>query len=216
MYVPHHHEQTDLATLHTLIVAHPLGAWVTPGVDGLTANHVPFELDPARGPYGTLVCHVARANPVWHTFSKSVESIVLFQGADHYVSPSWYPSKQAHGKVVPTWNYMVVHAYGMPRIVEDRDALLRHLTQLTDTHEHHRPTPWKVTDAPPEFVDQLLNAIVGIEIPIARLVGKWKLSQNRPEADRQGVAAGLRSLGTPESETMAGWILGKTPPPTQP
>jgi len=192
MYVPQHFEETDRAVLHALIQAHPLGTWVTPGDDGaLIANHVPFLVDAERGEHGTLVAHVARANPVWRSFSRSSDSIVVFQGAHAYVSPSWYPGKQAHGKVVPTWNYAVVHAHGRPQAIDDRDWLLRLVSRLTDTNEAAQARPWKVADAPSDYIDQMLKAIVGIEIPIARLEGKWKLSQNRPEVDRLGVAAGL-------------------------
>jgi predicted FMN-binding regulatory protein PaiB len=148
MYMPKHHEETDVGVLYALIGAHPLGTWVTQGDGELVANHIPFLLDPTRGPLGTLVAHVARANPVWRSFSAAVPSLIAFQGAECYITPSWYASKRAHGKTVPTWNYAVVHAHGLPRAIEDADWLLRHVTALTRTHEAKRDAPWQVTDAP--------------------------------------------------------------------
>lgn len=191
MYIPKHHEESDISILHALIKSHPLGTWVTYSDGELIANHIPFLLDPARGEHGTLVGHVARANRVWQSFSATVDSVVIFQGAETYISPSWYPSKHAHGKAVPTWNYAVVHAHGLPRAIEDREWLLSHVNQLTDVHEAQQALPWKVSDAPQDFTDRLVQLIVGIEIPIAKLVGKWKVSQNRPEPDKLGVVAGL-------------------------
>ncbi len=135
MYIPAHHAEPDIAVLHALIRAQPLGTWVTQGEGELLANHVPFLLDESRGEHGTLVAHVARANPVWRSFSKSVASVVVFQGAQTYITPSWYASKREHGKVVPTWNYAVVHAHGMPRAIEDRDWVLALVSRLTKTHE---------------------------------------------------------------------------------
>lgn len=206
MYMPKHHEETDAGVLHALIRAHPLGTWVTQGGGELIANHVPFLLDAARGEHGTLVAHVARANPVWRSFSATVPSLIAFQGAECYITPSWYPSKRAHGKTVPTWNYAVVHAHGLPRAVEDAEWLLRHVNALTNTQEAERDAPWKVADAPREFVDKMLESIVGIEIPIMRLVGKWKVSQNRPTADKQGVVAGLNERGDADSREMAALV----------
>ncbi|MBA3598003.1 MAG: FMN-binding negative transcriptional regulator [Methylibium sp.] len=206
MYAPAHHAVTDLAVLHALIRARPLGTWVTQGEGELIANHVPFLLDENRGEHGTLVAHVARANPMWRSFSKSVASVVIFQGAQTYITPSWYASKREHGKVVPTWNYAVVHAHGMPRAIEDRNWLLALVSRLTKTHEAARAQPWQVSDAPADFIDRQLQAIVGIEIPITRLVGKWKVSQNRPAADRLGVVAGLLERDEAESTEMAALV----------
>jgi transcriptional regulator len=203
MYVPKHHEETDLGVLHALIRAQPLATWVTQGDGELLANHIPFLLDPGRGEHGTLIAHVARANRAWQSFSTSVESLVVFQGPQTYITPSWYPSKHAHGKAVPTWNYAVVHAHGMPRAIEDADWLLAHVSALTDLHEGEQALPWKVTDAPKDFIERLLQSIVGIEIPISRLVGKWKVSQNRPAADRLGVVAGLLSREDAQAREMA-------------
>jgi transcriptional regulator len=203
MYIPKHHEQTDRTTLHDLIRAHPLGAWVTLCNGELVINHVPFLLLADRGEHGTLVCHVARANPVWHSFSTSQRSIVSFQGADAYITPSWYPSKHAHGKAVPTWNYTVVHAHGTPRAIEDREWLLAHVTQLTNANERGQAVPWQVSDAPGDYIERLLEMIVGIEIPIDALVGKWKVSQNRPDPDKRGVAAGLSERAREDDPAMA-------------
>jgi len=207
MYVPAYHAETDTAVLHALMRAQPLGTWVTPSEGGLIANHIPFLLDESRGEHGTLIAHVARANPAWQQCSKTVESIVIFQGAQSYITPSWYPSKHAHGKAVPTWNYAVVHAHGLPRVIEDRDWLLAHVSAMTDTQEQrHQAVPWKVSDAPADFVERMLQSIVGLEIPITRLTGKWKVSQNRPEADKLGVVAGLMSRPDADSRDMAALV----------
>jgi transcriptional regulator len=203
VYVPSHFEETDLGVLHALIRAQVLGAWVAPGEAELIVNHVPFLLDAERGEHGTLMAHVARANPVWQSFSRQQESVVVFQGPQGYISPSWYASKQEHGKVVPTWNYAVVHAHGMPRVIDDPDWLLAHVSRQTELQESKRGLPWRVSDAPREFIDGLLKAIVGIEIPITKIVGKWKVSQNRPAADRLGVVAGLQARGDAAAQEMA-------------
>lgn len=203
MYTPRHFEEPDIDVLQALMRSHPLGAWVALVEDGLVVNHIPFLVDATRGEYGTLVGHVARANPIWKSFARGIASVVIFQGPQAYISPSWYPSKQAHGKVVPTWNYAVVHAHGVPSTVEDRTWLRQHVAQLSAVHEADRPVPWSVSDAPPEYVGAMLEAIVGIEIPIARLQGKWKTSQNRPLPDRLGVIAGLQERGDAGSRQMA-------------
>ncbi|QYF95910.1 FMN-binding negative transcriptional regulator [Massilia sp. PAMC28688] len=200
MYEPKHFLETSLPVLHALIEAHPLGTWVTHADGQLAANHIPFMLDRSRGEFGTLVAHVARANDVW---SARGESLVVFQGSDAYISPSWYASKQEAGKVVPTWNYAVVHAHGRVRVIEDAAWLLRHLADMSARHEAARELRWKLSDAPSDFIERLLPAIVGIEIPITRLTGKWKVSQNRSQADREGVVAGLRAQADHESNAMA-------------
>jgi transcriptional regulator len=203
MYIPQLHEETDLTVLHAWMRLHPLGTWATQGEGELIVNHVPFLLDATRGPYGTLLCHVARANSVWQSFSKTVPSVIVFQGPDTYISPSWYPSKQLHGKVVPTWNYAVVHAHGIPVLMQTQAQLMQQITQLTATHESNQAIPWQVADAPADFVEQMSRQIVGIEIPITRIFGKWKVSQNRSAADRSGVVAGLKASAVPESVQMA-------------
>ena len=202
MYLPKHFEETRVPVLHDLIRTHPLATLVmlTPG--GLDANHIPFEIDPAPAPFGTLRGHVARANPLWRTVT-DVEALAVFQGPDLYISPSWYVTKQETGKVVPTWNYAVVHAHGPLRVIDDRAWLRAFVAALTNRHEAGRRDPWKVTDAPADYVDSMVTAIVGIEIPITKLIGKWKVSQNRPEQDRAGVVEGLRRDGGESAEAMA-------------
>jgi transcriptional regulator len=201
LYLPAHFEQADTAALHALMRAHPLATLVSQGPDGLSADHVPLDLDPAAGPHGTLRGHVARANPLWRQ-AAGRPVLVVFQGPQAYVTPSWYPSKAATHKVVPTWNYVVAHAHGALRTVEDAPWLLALVQRLTDHHEAPRTPPWSVGDAPADYVQALLRAIVGIEIPLERLVGKWKLSQNRDAADRAGVARGL-SEGDAEAAALA-------------
>jgi transcriptional regulator len=208
LYIPKHYEERDVALLHALIDAHPLGAWVTTGGAGLVANHIPFLIDPARGEFGTLVGHVAKANPVWRSLSGADESVVIFQGPDAYVSPSWYPSKKEHGKVVPTWNYAVVHAFGSPQAIHDHAWLMALVERLTTKHEFGRTAPWKVTDAPTDYVSRRLDVIVGIEIPIRRIEGKW-VSQNQPLPDKMGIVAGLEAEGRPESVDMARLVAGR-------
>lgn len=203
MYVPKHFEETRLDVLGRLIHDHPLAALVTLGREGLSANHIPLELDPAPAPLGTLRGHVARANPVWRDFSRDVEALAIFQGPQAYISPAWYETKRETGKVVPTYNYIVVHAYGPLRIVEDRAWLRRLVERLTNRHEAGRPEPWKVTDAPAEYIEQMLGAIIGIEIPLTRLVGKWKVSQNRPEVDRDGVVSALGEMDDQDARAMS-------------
>lgn len=208
MYIQKHFEATDPAVLQALMREHPLATWVTQGDGELIVNHVPLLLHAGEGPHGTLRGHLPRANSASTAFSRTVNSVFVFHGVQAYITPSWYASKQEHGKVVPTWNYAVVHAHGMPRIIEDKTWLLAHLQALTDEHESGRDLPWKVTDAPPDFIDRTMDALVGIEIPIARLEGKWKVSQNRGEADRRGVIAGLRGAtgGGDASRDMAALV----------
>jgi transcriptional regulator len=194
MYLPAHFEETRVPVLHRLIREQPLAAVVTLGSAGLTANHISVDLDPGPQPFGILRGHVARANPMWRDFSSEAGALAIFQGPQLYITPSWYQTTKETGKVVPTWNYVVAHASGALRIIEDREWLRTFVTHLTSRFEDGRPFPWKVADAPKEFIDKQLEAIVGIEIPIAKLVGKWKASQNRPQADREGVAEGLREM----------------------
>jgi transcriptional regulator len=207
MYQPSYFEENRPAVLHGLVRRHPLGLLITQGADGnLSANPVPFLLDADRGPHGTLRCHVARANPAWHEARRDVESLVVFQGPQAYVSPNWYASKAESGKVVPTWNYVIVQARGRLAVVEDPAWLRRLVGELTARHEAPQPAPWQVDDAPTDYVDTLLKAIVGIEIELSTLVGKWKVSQNRPAADRTGVAQALSAQGGDEATAMAGEV----------
>jgi transcriptional regulator len=201
MYLPSHFEQHDTATLHALMRAHPLATLVSTGPEGPTADHVPLAFDAGAGAHGALLGHVARANPLWAAAAGS-PVLAVFHGPQAYVSPSWYPGKATTHKVVPTWNYAVVHAHGMLEVVEDAPWLRALVGRLTAHHEAPRPTPWSVDDAPDDYVQQMLRAIVGIRIPIERLIGKWKVSQNRSAADRQGVADGLGE------HPMAGLVRG--------
>lgn len=203
MYLPAHFKEERLPVLHDLIRSNPLATFVTLGAEGMVANHIPFLLDAERGPNGTLVGHVARANPLWKNTRAEVETLAVFTSADAYISPSFYPTKRETGMVVPTWNYAVVHAWG-PLVVHDDAEWLRGLvTRLTNTHEAKSKVPWEVTDAPADFIDKMLKAIVGIEIPIQRIEGKWKVGQNRTSADREGTVAGLHGVGTPQANAMA-------------
>jgi transcriptional regulator len=202
MYLPKHFEETRVPVLHGLVRTHPLGALVAPTPSGLDADHIPFEVDPAPAPFGTLRGHVARANPVWRE-ARDAEVLVIFQGPSTYVSPGWYPTKQESGKVVPTWNYAVVHAHGPLRVIDDRAWLRAFVERLTSRHEADRAAPWQVTDAPADYIEGMLGAIVGIEVPVRRLVGKWKVSQNRPAHDRAGVADGLSREGGRDAGAMA-------------
>lgn len=206
MYVPQHFDETRLDRLHGLIRSHPFATLVVSTSAGLDANHIPFEIDTQPQPYGTLRGHVARANPVWREFKSDAEVLVIFQGPQAYVSPSWYETKRRTGQVVPTWNYVVVHAYGRLRVMDDRAWLRDFVERLTERHEASRPSPWKVSDAPAEYIDKMLGAIVGLEIPLTRLIGKWKLSQNRPGADQNGTVEGLQREGGSAERAVAEWM----------
>lgn len=204
MYLPAHFAQHDTSKLHALMREHPLATLVTVGPDGPTADHVPLEFDAASN---TLRGHVARANPLWQA-AAGQQVLAVFSGPQAYVTPSWYPTKAVTHQVVPTWNYTVVHAHGRLRAVEDAPWVHALITRLTDEHETGRLQPWAVTDAPEDFVHKLLRAIVGIEIPVDRLVGKWKVTQNRSQADRLGVADGLAAEPRPEARALAPIVRG--------
>jgi transcriptional regulator len=203
MYRPPAFREDRLEVLHALIASHRLGTIVTNGPDGLEANHVPFTLDASRGQYGTLKAHLAKANTQLAALQDGGEALVIFQGPETYITPSWYPSKLDHGKVVPTWNFVTVHAWGRPVIIETPGWLLAQISELTDANEGKRPAPWAVSDAPETYVASQLKGIFGIEIEITRIEGKWKTSQNRPEGDRVGVAEGLSAEGHTD---MAEWV----------
>lgn len=209
MYLPKHFEQNDPAALAALMRAHPLATLVSQGEDGLTADHLPLEFDAHSGPHGTLRGHVARANPLWRR-AAGRPVLAVFRGEEAYVTPSWYPSKAATHQVVPTWNYAVVHAHGPLRVVEDAPWLHALVSRLTAHFEAPRATPWAVSDAPEPYVQAMLRAIVGIEISVERLLGKWKLSQNRSEADRNGVLQGLMQ-GDASAQATARRMLGDEP-----
>jgi transcriptional regulator len=206
MYVPAHFAEQRLEVLSQLIRERPLGTLVTLSSSGLNANHLPFELAPEPAPWGTLRGHVARANPVWHDFIKEVDGLVIFHGPSTYVSPAWYPTKDSTGEVVPTYNYLAVHAYGPLHIIDDAAWLRALVGRLTDRFEAPRAQPWQVGDAPADFINKQVQAIVGIEIPVAKLLGKWKVSQNRPEIDRAGVVNELTRATDADSLAIADWV----------
>ena len=213
MYLPSHFEEKRPEVLHALLHAHPLGLLVTQGQSGLQANPVPFVLDadPAGGP-GVLRAHVARANPVWREARTDTDSLVVFQGAQAYISPGWYPSKAEHGKVVPTWNYCIVQGRGLLRVIDDAAWVHTYVTRLTQRHEASQARPWAVADAPPDYIETMQRAIVGIEITLTALTGKWKTSQNRSAADREGVARGLAQRSGSDAAEMAALVAGSATP----
>jgi len=190
MYQPELFRVDDAERMHALMRARPFATLVSAGSAGLYATHLPTVLK-NEGPYGLIECHLARANPHWKDLAAVPEALVIFQGAEGYITPNWYSSKVETGKVVPTWNYAVVHAYGRPQVMDDRAWLRRHVTALTAQQESGEERPWSVSDAPESFVEAMLRGIVGFRLPIARLEGKWKMSQNREMKDREGVVAGL-------------------------
>ena len=200
MYLPKHFAQTDIAALHALMDAHPLATLVTHGPEGIDANHVPLHLDAGASPNGTLRGHVARANPLARAAAVDVEILAIFQGPQSYISPTSYATKAEHGKVVPTWNYTAVHAWGRLRLIDDPQWLLAQVRTLTTTHEAALPHPWQVSDAPADYIEKILGAIVGIEIVIDRLVGKWKVSQNQPPVNQASLVAAL--AGQPMAELI--------------
>ena len=200
MYQPQHFREDDPGVQHALIRAHPLGLLVTVGSSGLEANHIPFVLDPSAA---VLQGHLARSNPQWQGFDPATEALVVFQGPEAYITPSWYAVKAETGKVVPTWNYAVVQVHGRLRVIDDRDWLRAQIEALTRSQEDRREHGWQVTDAPASYVEAQIKGIVGIEIVITRIEGKWKVSQNRPERDRAGVVAGLREDGDEARRAMA-------------
>lgn len=191
MYVPPHFREDHTDILHQFIRCTGLATLVTLTKDGLIASHVPMLLEPEPAPYGTLIGHLAGPNP--QARGAIGEALTIFLGPDAYITPSWYETKRKTGKVVPTWNYAAVHAAGPISFFDDRPRLLDVVTRLTQRHESDRPAPWAVSDAPEDFIQSMLRGIVGFTIPIARLEGKWKMSQNRPQADRAGVVAGLQA-----------------------
>ena len=210
MYTPTSYREERLEVLHALMAAHPLGALVRMAQDGLCADHLPFEIAPAtpEAPFGTLRAHVARANPLWR--SDGVETMVIFQGPHAYITPAWYAEKELSGEEVPTFDYTVVHAHGTLRVIDDRDWLLAFLERLTTRHEADQPQPWQVGDAPPAYIDKLLKAIVGIEIPLARLEGKWKMEQKNSLQDQARVASELSRDSMPEAARQLAALMAKS------
>ena len=198
MYLPEHFAERDVEELQRLIHAFPLGTIVTQTAKGLDANHIPLEMDARSGACGTLIGHIARANPLSTEFADTAEVLVIFRAHDGYISPSWYPSKHETHRHVPTWNYEVVHAHGKLRIVDDERFLRGVLARLTRRHEAAEPSPWKMGDAPVDYLEQMLKMVVGIEVEISRLEGKRKLGQNRDARDLEGAVRALKDRGRTE------------------
>jgi transcriptional regulator len=203
LYLPTYFEEKRPDVLHALMRARPLATLVAVCDSGLVANHIPIETSTEPAPLGSIRGHIARANPLWRTYRAGSQALAIFQGPQAYISPSFYPSKQETGEVVPTWDYAVVHAHGSLRFVEDAAWLRALVGRLTDAHEAPRQAPWKIGDAPPPYIDKMLSMIVGFEFSVVSLTGKWKLSQNHPAANRRGVIAGLRSGSGTETGEVA-------------
>jgi transcriptional regulator len=201
MYIPRANQEDRIPVLHKLMEDQPFASLITMGSSGLFASHIPMVLE-QNGAMGQLRGHISRANAQWRDFTPSVEALAIFSGPQHYITPNWYPEKQETGKVVPTWNYVVVHAYGYLKIIEDGEWLMAHLQKLTSIHEAESPVPWKINDAPADYIASQIKGIVGLEMDIERLEGKWKVSQNRSAEDRTGVVRGLSELDTTESRAM--------------
>ena len=202
MYLPDHFRVEDLVEMHALIRAHPFAALVSAGASGLYGTHLPTVLKD-EGPFGTIECHLSRANPHWKDLAEGGEAMMIFQGPEAYITPNWYPSKAEHGKTVPTWNYAIVHAYGRPAVMQDAVWLRRHVGELTDQQERGEAKPWAVSDAPERYIEVMLRGIVGFRFEIARLEGKWKMSQNREMKDRAGVVTGLGARGEGDDTEVA-------------
>jgi transcriptional regulator len=211
MYLPSHFREDRIEVLHQLIREHSLAALVTVGQQGLMASHLPMVIDPEPAPWGTLRGHMARANQQWRESKPEVPALAIFQGPAAYVSPSWYPTKRETGWVVPTYNYVVVHARGQLHFVDDPARLEKHLRILTAHHEAAFSEQWSIDEAPREFIESQMKSIVALELPIARLEGKWKVSQNRPASDRAAVASALRAASNPDHAAVADWIVAKDP-----
>lgn len=206
MYIPKHFSEPNIDALHALMRAYPLATFVSMSEHGLNANHIPLHLDAAKGTHGTLSGHVARAYPLWKEIANNNQMLAIFQGPDAYVTPSWYASKAQTGMVVPTWNYVAVHAHGRVKVIEDKEWLRAHLSSLTADQEAKFKQPWQIEDAPADFIDKLMGAVVGIEMEITHLTGKWKVSQNQSVENQLGVIQGLRERNIPEQCEMAAVI----------
>lgn len=202
MYLPEHFRETRIEQLRNLVTRHPLATVVALTSQGLTANHVPLRAELSDEGRGTLRGHIARSNTLWREVHSDAEVLVIFTGADAYVSPNWYPTKREHGKVVPTWNYATVHMHGTIRFIEEGEWLRALVTELTDRHERSQPHPWQVSDAPADYLSGMLRSIVGLEIEVHRIVGKFKGSQNRSMADRSSVRRALQDAGHSEEEVL--------------
>ena len=208
MHIQAHFAESRVPVLQELMRSRPLATFIVAIEDDIVVNHLPLMIDSNAAENGVIRGHVPRGNRIWESFDGNRKAVAVFHGPEAYVSPSWYPSKREHGKAVPTWNYVVAHAHGCPMAMHDAAWLLEHLQAMTDAQEAAQAQPWKVSDAPPDYVDKMLHGIVGIEMVITRLEGKWKLSQNRPQEDRLMVAAQLRERGEANSIAMAALIQG--------
>lgn len=215
MYLPRYHALTDVDAMHAHIDQHALGAWVCTVEQRLEANHIPWVLERNHGPHGRLLGHVSRANPVWRALAGGAPSVVMFMGPQGYITPAWYPGKASHGKVVPTWNYVTVHAHGTARAVEDAGWILDVITRLTHAQEAGRPQRWQVADAPADYIGALLRAVVGIEISIDWLEGRLKVSQDEDRADRLGTVQGLQEQGDSDSQALAALVWKELQKPEQ-
>ena len=211
MYLPASNTEHDRAIMFDFIEAHPLGALVTASADGLFATHLPLLVDRSRGAHGTLQGHVARANAHSRQPADAREALVIFSGPTAYVSPTWYPAKALHGQVVPTWNYVAIHVYGTLRFLDDQQFLHRHLAELTALHESGREAPWAPSDAPADYIAGMERAIVGVELTITRMEGKWKMSQNRSAADIDGVVHGLEQSSSATDREVAAIVDARRP-----
>jgi len=207
MYCPDPFAETRPEILRALIQRYPLATLVSVGANGLEANHIPLYLVPGEGPQPVLQGHVARANPLWREVPSNSEVLAIFQGPQHYISPSWYATKAETGKVVPTWNYAVVHAHGSLQVRDDPDWVRQQMVALTAQQESGFTLPWQVDDAPQDFTERLIQQVVGIEIPVSRWMGKWKVSQNQPVGNRDSVVAHLEQQNRSDSEAMAEYVL---------
>ncbi|MGC1520916.1 MAG: FMN-binding negative transcriptional regulator [Steroidobacteraceae bacterium] len=203
MYLPAYFKESRIEVLHDLMRARPLATLVAQSDSGLVANHIPVETVSEPAPHGMLRGHIARSNPLWREYRPGTEALAIFQGPQVYISPSFYPAKKETGEVVPTWDYAVVHAHGTLHFIQDTEWLRALVVRLTDSHEKSRANPWKVTDAPPPYVEKMLSLIVGFEFSITELTGKWKISQNHPLANREGVVQGLRTADGADSREIA-------------
>ena len=213
MYQPKHFEETRIEVMQALVASQPLSTLVTLSDEGLVADQIPMLLRPGEGPFGTLVGHVARANPLWRQSRLDTPVLAIFQGPQHYISPSWYPTKQEHGKVVPTWNYVVVQARGLLQIHDDPDWVRQQATQITNQQERTSAKPWAVDDAPRDYTDSMIKAVVGISIEVTLWSGKWKVSQNQPAVNRAGVVQSLETLQGAQALAMASLVTAHAPEP---
>ena len=211
MFQPDHFRVEDVPEMHALMRARPLATLVSAGAAGLYGSHLPTVLKDHE-PCGVIECHLSRANPHWRDLAEGNEALMIFQGPESYITPNWYPSKARHGKVVPTWNYAVVHAYGRPEVMQEKDWLRRHVGELTAQQERTEAQPWALSDAPDSYIETMLRGIVGFRFAITRLEGKWKMSQNREAQDRVGVVEGLRARAEGDDLAVADSVARTIPP----